>query len=95
MGWYFYLLIIYCVIVNIVAVVITKHDKKAARKGWRRVPERVLLIAAALSGCVVMYITMRAIHHKTRKKKFMIGIPVIFILECAAAAMIIILPGII
>lgn len=33
-----------------------------------------------------MLITMRLIHHKTRKKKFMIGIPVILILQLAAAA---------
>ena len=35
-----------------------------------------------------MLITMRLIRHKTRKKKFMIGIPVILILQLAAAAAI-------
>ena len=35
-----------------------------------------------------MLITMRLIRHKTRKKKFTIGIPVILILQLAAAAAI-------
>lgn len=32
-----------------------------------------------------MYVTMRCIRHKTQKKKFMWGIPAIFLLQLAAA----------
>ena len=31
-----------------------------------------------------MYLTMRIIHHKTRHAKFMVGIPVIMLLQLAA-----------
>ena len=55
-----------------------------ARKNRRRVPENTLLLTAALSGCIGMYLTMRIIHHKTKHPKFMIGIPVIFFLELLA-----------
>ena len=81
MTWYYYPLAAYAVIINIIAVILTVHDKNAARRHKRRIPESTLLLTAALSGCIVMYITMRIIHHKTRHKKFMIGIPVIFLLE--------------
>lgn len=81
-------LISYAVIINLISIIITIHDKNAAKKHKWRVPESTLLAVAALSGCVVMYITMHLIHHKTRRPKFMVGIPVIFILECAAAAAI-------
>lgn len=80
-----YLVIGYAVVINIIAVAVTVFDKHAAKKHNRRVPEKTLLVLAALSGCVVMYITMHLAHHKTRKKKFMIGIPVIFIAELLAA----------
>ena len=82
------LLVIYLVAANIAAVAVTIHDKRAAMKHQRRVPERTLLIAAALSGCVPMYITMRIIHHKTKHPKFMLGIPAIFVLEVIAGIVI-------
>ena len=73
---------------NVLAIYATVHDKNSARKHKWRVPESTLLILAALSGCVVMYITMHIIHHKTKKPKFMVGIPVIFVLEVLALAAI-------
>ncbi len=79
------LLVLYIVVANIAAIAVTIHDKKAARKHQRRVPERTLLITAALSGCVSMYITMKIIHHKTKHPKFMLGIPAIFVLEVIAS----------
>lgn len=77
-------LIAYILVINIIAVYVTVHDKNSARKHKWRVPESTLLIIAALSGCFVMYMTMRIIHHKTKKSKFMIGIPVIFVFEILA-----------
>ena len=54
MNIYFIILIIYAVISNIIAVAMTIFDKTAAIHRRRRVPERTLLITAALSGCVSM-----------------------------------------
>lgn len=84
MQWYVYLLIVYFLASNIFAIAVTVHDKKAARKKYRRISEKNLLITAALSGCITMYVTMHIIHHKTRKPKFMVGIPVILIVEILA-----------
>ncbi len=83
-----YGVIIYAVIINIIAVYITVYDKKAAQRDEWRISESTLLLTAALSGCAAMYITMRIIHHKTKHPKFMIGIPVIFILEVIIAVIL-------
>nr|WP_316623273.1 DUF1294 domain-containing protein [uncultured Ruminococcus sp.] len=72
---------IYLVVINIIAVIVTVHDKNAAQRGAWRVKERTLMLISALGGAPAMYLTMLTIHHKTRKPLFMIGIPVIFILE--------------
>lgn len=85
MEWYHILIIIYAVVINIIAVVITVKDKEAAKRKKWRIPEKTLFTVAALSGCITMYITMHAIHHKTKHKRFMIGIPIIFICEVLAA----------
>ncbi len=74
--FYFYL-----VVINIIAVIVTVHDKNAAQRGAWRVKERTLMLISALGGAPAMYLTMLTIHHKTRKPLFMIGIPVIFIIE--------------
>ena len=78
-----WILLIYIAVANIVAVIMTIHDKLAAIHHQRRVPENTLMITAALSGCIGMYVTMHMIRHKTKHLKFMLGIPIIFILELA------------
>lgn len=82
---YVSVLLIYFAVISLVSLVVTCHDKRAARRHRRRVPERTLLLLAALGGSVVMYITMHLIRHKTQKAKFMVGIPAILIGELLAA----------
>lgn len=74
---------IYLAVISLISLVVTCHDKRAARLHRRRVPERTLLLLAALGGSVVMYITMHLIRHKTQKPKFMVGIPAILLGELA------------
>lgn len=77
------LIIVYFCVVNLISVIVTIEDKyKAKRHKWR-IKERTLLILSALGGSVSMYVTMHIIHHKTKKLKFMLGIPIIIILQTA------------
>ena len=71
----------YIAIISIVAIVITIKDKICAKLDKSRTPERTLLLISALGGSLAMLITMLLIRHKTRHMKFMIGIPVILILQ--------------
>lgn len=75
------LLIIYLLIINIIAIIITGYDKLCAKKRSWRVKERTLMFISILGGSVGMYVTMHLIRHKTRHLKFMLGIPVIIILQ--------------
>ncbi len=85
MNIYGYIAVGYLIVINIIAVALTVYDKNAPKMHLRRIRERTLMVLAALSGCVMMYATMKIIRHKTLHPKFMIGIPVIFGIECAAA----------
>ena len=75
------IILIYFVFINIVAVAVTVYDKKKAVVHSWRVKESTLLIISAIGGSLGMYITMKTVRHKTKKKRFMIGIPLIFILQ--------------
>ena len=75
----------YLALISIVAVVLTLRDKSTAEKGKWRIKESTLLLAAALGGAIAMLLTMKGIRHKTKHAKFMIGIPIIIVLQLAVA----------
>ena len=71
-------------VISLISMLVCIYDKIAAKKlPKHRTPEKTLLLLSALGGSLVMYITMQIIHHKTQHKKFMIGIPVIMVLQIA------------
>ena len=76
-----YLIIIYLIIINIISVIITVLDKYRAIKHQYRISEKALLTLSIIGGSVGMYFTMQLIRHKTRHLKFMLGIPLIIILQ--------------
>lgn len=83
-----YFVITYLAIVNLIALILTVYDKKASRIGLWRIRESTLMLFSFLGGSVVTYLTMRIIHHKTRKPLFMVGIPIIFVLQVVFALVI-------
>ncbi len=77
-------LLIYLALISVFSAIITAYDKLAAKKFPRnRVPEKVLFLTAIAGGSVSMYAVMQIIRHKTRHKRFMIGLPVIMVLQAA------------
>ncbi|MCL2848225.1 MAG: DUF1294 domain-containing protein [Firmicutes bacterium] len=74
-------LVAYVAILSLVAIFITRKDKNAAKANKWRVKEATLLIVSALGGSIAMFITMKIIRHKTDRKKFMLGIPLIIFLQ--------------
>lgn len=69
----------YVIVISIITSAVTVIDKIKAKKHKRRISEKSLFILALLGGSVSEYITMRIIRHKTLHKRFMIGLPCIFI----------------
>lgn len=84
-----YFLLIYLVIINIISIIVTVYDKYCAIHNKWRVKEATLLTLSALGGSIAMYITMQVIRHKTKKLKFMLGIPLIIVLQFALCAVVI------
>ena len=75
---------IYIICISLITAIVTIYDKRAAKKyPKRRVPENVLLMLAIVGGSVAELLTMLKIRHKTKHKKFMIGLPVIIVLQMA------------
>ena len=72
-------------LISLIAVIATVADKIKAKRGKWRVPEATLMGISVLGGSVAMLVTMIMIRHKTKHMKFMIGIPVVIILQIAAA----------
>jgi len=77
----FFFIIIWLVVVSLITIGLTVYDKLAAKKKLTRIPENTLMYMGVLGGAVAEYIVMQLIRHKTRKKKFMIGLPVIIVLQ--------------
>lgn len=77
------ILIVYLLIVNIVALLLYGIDKWKAKHDMWRIPEATLLIIAAVGGSIGALAAMQLFHHKTKHKKFYIGVPVIIILQIA------------
>ncbi len=75
------LLYIYLIFINILALIFTVSDKHRAIKHKRRISEFTLMLISALGGSVTMLVTMLIIRHKTRHIKFMLGIPVIILIQ--------------
>lgn len=74
--------LIYFVIISAISALLTAYDKIAAKKlPKRRVRENTLMCLGFFGGAAAMYLLMRLIHHKTKHKKFMIGLPVFIVLH--------------
>ncbi|MBQ5347620.1 MAG: DUF1294 domain-containing protein [Ruminococcus sp.] len=76
-----YFFIIYLIIINLISIIVTIYDKYCAVHNKWRVKEFTLLLLSFLGGSISMYITMQIIRHKTKKLKFMLGIPLIIVLQ--------------
>ena len=79
-------LIVYVAIISVISIIVCIYDKKISKKNKveLRIPEKTLLILSALGGSVAMFITMLIIRHKTKHVKFMLGIPLIMVVQAAA-----------
>ena len=78
----------YIAVANIAGFIAMGADKRFAKMGMRRIPERTLFTIALVGGSVGVYLGMRAFRHKTLHRQFTLGIPAIFILQLAAVYLI-------
>lgn len=79
-------LIVYIAVISLISIIVCIYDKKISKKNRveLRTPEKTLLLLSALGGSVAMLITMLLIRHKTKHVKFMLGIPLIIVIQACA-----------
>ena len=79
------MLILYFLTINALGFLLMLADKHRARKNRWRIPEATLMGIAALGGSIGSLIGMYTVRHKTKHPKFTVGIPLILIVQLAAA----------
>ncbi len=80
--------LIYLAIINAVAFALMLIDKQKARKKKWRISEATLIWSAVLGGSVGALLGMYTFRHKTRHKKFTLGVPTILAAQLLLAGLI-------
>lgn len=70
------IIVLYLIIVNALSFVLMLVDKYKAQNDLWRIPEATLMTVAAIGGSFGCFVGMKVCRHKTRHKKFAIGVPV-------------------
>lgn len=78
------LLQIYLIAANTLTFALFAMDKRKAKRGQRRIPERTLFCSSLPFSAAGSLMAMLLLRHKTRKTLFSAGIPLLFILQTAA-----------
>jgi uncharacterized membrane protein YsdA (DUF1294 family) len=80
-------------LINIAAFLLFWLDKDAARRGLGRIPERTLLLVAALGGGLGALLAQQILRHKTRKQPFRTQLFLIVLAELIVGWLLVI-PGV-
>ena len=74
----------FVVVMNVISFALMGHDKRCARQGKWRVPEKRLFLATACFGGLGGVLGMKVFHHKTQHWYFKVFFPVLLVLQVAA-----------
>ena len=81
-------LFIYIGVMSVIAFIVYGIDKLKAKKNLWRVPEKVLILLAFIGGALGALIGMYTFHHKTKKLKFTVLVPLALIIHIALLILI-------
>ena len=74
-------LITYLVMANAVGIAVMGLDKKKAIRNEWRIPEKTLFLVSLLGGSIGTWLGMYLFHHKTKHWYFVVGMPLILIIQ--------------
>ena len=77
------MILLYLLIVNALGFLLMLVDKRKAQKNLWRIPESTLFLMAVIGGSIGSIAGMYKFRHKTKHWQFVIGMPVILILQLA------------
>lgn len=78
----------YLILVNCAGFILMGWDKFLAKMAKRRIPEKSLFFVAIIGGSLGSWLGMQIFRHKTRHAHFVIGMPLIILLQAAAALLL-------
>ena len=78
-----HLFIVYPFVINLLAFSLMGADKTNARKGKRRIPEAALFLSALAGGSLGAVVGIHFFRHKTKHWYFVVGMPLILIIQWA------------
>lgn len=70
----------YLILINIIGFITCFIDKRKAINNKYRIKEITLLLISLIGGCFGFYIGMYMFHHKTKKLKFILLVPIMIIM---------------
>ena len=76
-------LAVWLIAINLVTFAVYGADKRRARRGAWRVPEKTLFLLPLLGGSVGALLGMRVFRHKTKHWYFVWGVPAILLAQMA------------
>ena len=82
MEWW-QILLVYLLVINVVGFLLMGIDKLRAKKQVWRVPEKTLFLMALIGGSIGTNVGMYVFRHKTKHWYFVIGMPLILIVQIA------------
>ena len=78
-------LAVWLIAINLVTFAVYGIDKRRARRGAWRVPEKTLFLLPLLGGSIGALLGMRVFRHKTKHWYFVWGVPAILLAQLALA----------
>ena len=75
--------VIILAILNLISFCLMAYDKRCAKTGKWRVPEKVLFLATACFGGLGGVLGMQLCHHKTKHWYFKVFFPVLLVVQIA------------
>lgn len=76
---------VYLVIANIIGFCMMGIDKRRAKRHEWRIPEKVLFLCSLFGGSIGTWAGMYVFRHKTRHWYFVLGMPLILLIQAGIA----------
>lgn len=74
-------LIAYLLVINLIGFLAYGSDKKRSQNGSWRIKETTLLMFSLIGGGIGSILAMKVYRHKTQKKKFQFGVPLLTLIS--------------
>lgn len=80
---------IYLLVINVIGLLLMGEDKRRARKHLWRISEKTLFLCSLLGGSVGTWAGMYLFRHKTRHWYFVVGMPLILVIQIVLSVLLI------